>query len=116
MGGGTNPSQVIVEFHVRATSPNQTADEVRRLLNDAVAEAVAESPDVEQARAEMPGAFGGIGETLVILAIKAAVSGAAGAAGKHFYDGFVKPRLQKKNLVASDATVKDQDRETPGKG
>ena len=114
--GGTSPSQVIVEFHIRATSPDQTADVVRRLLNDAVAEAVVESPDVDQARAELPGAFGGIGETLVILAIKAAVSGAAGAAGKDFYNRFVRPRLQKKNLVASDAKVKDPDRDTPGKG
>ena len=49
-----NASQV-VEFRVRATNKNQSADDVRRLLMyEAVAEAVAESADIESARAEIP--------------------------------------------------------------
>jgi hypothetical protein len=108
-----NPSQV-VEFRIRATNKNQNVDDVRRLLDEAVAEAVAESADVESARAEIPGAFAGVGETLIIVAIflgKAAAGGAAGAAGKHFYDSVLRPKLQKKNLVASDAKARNKDRE-----
>lgn len=94
----------VIEFRIHAVDPNVSEDEVRRLLDEAVGEAVAEADGIDSARAEMPGAFAGVGETLVVVLVflgKAAAGGAAGAAGKHFYDAVLKPRLQKKNLLAS---------------
>jgi len=103
----------IIEFRIQALAPNVSEDEVRRLLDEAVAEAVGEAEGVEEARAEMPGAFAGVGETVVVVLVllgKAAAAGAAGAAGKHFYEAVLKPRLQKKNLLPSaDAAVTEGD-------
>jgi len=99
-------SSRVLEFRIHPTNPDQSADDVRRLLDEAIQEAVAEASDVERARAEIPGAFAGVGETLVILVVllgKAAVGGVGAAAGKHFYDAVLKPRLQRKNLVPSEA-------------
>ena len=106
----TDSASQVIEFHVRATSSSLGADAVRTLVDEAVAEAVAESTEVVRAHAEMPGAFGGVGETLIVVAIflgKAVAGGAAGAAGKHFYESVLKPKLEKKNLVASPADVRD---------
>ena len=103
----------IIEFRIQALAPNVSEDEVRRLLDEAVAEAVAETEGVEEARAELRGAFAGVGETVVVVLLflaKAAAAAVAGAAGKHFYEAALKPRLQKKNLLPSaDAAVTERD-------
>jgi hypothetical protein len=109
----------VLQFRIYPTNPNQTADDVRRILNAAIDEAVAESPEVASAQAEIPGAFAGVGETLVLIAIflaKGAAGGVAAAAGKHFYDSVLKPKLQKKDLVPSDAAPKAPGGTEPDKG
>jgi hypothetical protein len=96
------------EFTLKAVDPKLSADDARRILAEAVADAaqaMARDGQEVDARAEIAGAFGGVGETIVILLIAAAkgAAGAVGAAGgKQFYERYLKPRLQKKNLVVSD--------------
>ena len=110
----SDEAKQILTFRIRAVA-GQTADDVRAILDEEVAAATREASDVDRATADLPGAFGGVGETVVILvailkaAGAAAGKGAMAAAGKYFFDTYVKPRLQKRNLQVSDATVKPAD-------
>ncbi|HEX9944265.1 MAG TPA: hypothetical protein VGG03_19820 [Thermoanaerobaculia bacterium] len=98
----------VYEFKLKALDPGVGPEEVRELLETAVEEAVdamaREGAEVD-ARAEIRGAFAGLGETAVLLLV-AFLKGAAGAAGaaggKHFFDTYLKPRLQQRNLAVSD--------------
>jgi hypothetical protein len=110
----SDEAKQILTFRIRAVA-GQTADDVRAILDEEVAMAVSEASDVDRATADLPGAFGGVGETIaIVIAILKVAGGAAGkgaaaAAGKYFFDTYVKPRLQKRNLQVSDATVKSAD-------
>jgi sugar/nucleoside kinase (ribokinase family) len=81
--------------------------DVRRLLEEALQEALAEARREENAgvdaRAELRGAFGGAGELAAFLLFvgKAFVVGAAGAAGKDFFDKYLKPKLERRGLYPS---------------
>ena len=109
-----DPSETF-EFRLKAVDPKLSADDVRQILAAAVADArqaMARDGQEVEARAEIEGAFGGVGETIVILLIAAAkgAAGAIGAAGgKQFYERYLKPRLQKKNLVVSDVKPRRPD-------
>jgi hypothetical protein len=75
----SDEAKQILTFRIRAVA-GQTADDVRAILDEEVAEAAREASDVDRATADLSGAFGGVGETLVILV---AILKAAGvAAGK----------------------------------
>jgi hypothetical protein len=95
---------------VRNEDPKAKPADVRRRLNQAVEEAVtaAKKNDVRvNAKAETEGGFFGLGEMAVILVIAHAAKagagafalGAAGAAGKSFFEDFLAPRLRKLNLL-----------------
>jgi hypothetical protein len=116
-------------YHFTLTPQNATLDErrIRELLESITAEAVEQAMrdggEVE-AKTELQGGFGGLGEIAAVLiflaksgavakvvataeagatlAAKGLVEGASGAAGKAFFDKYLKPRLIKKNLLASD--------------
>ncbi len=95
------------EFRIRTVSPALAEKDVRRLLDEALQEALAEARqetrgDVD-ARAELRGAFGGGGELIAILLLiaKAFVGGTAGAAGKGFFESYLKPKLERRGLFPS---------------
>jgi hypothetical protein len=57
-----------------------------------------------------------LGETAVVLVVtflKGAAGAAGAAAGKLFFDKYLKPRLQKLNLIPSD--LRERPQETGGK-
>ena len=116
-------------YQFTLTPQDSTLDERRigEILEAATAEAVAEANrDGYQleAKTELQGGFGGLGEiaaALLFLAKSAAVAkllatahagaavaakglveGASGAAGKAFFDKYLKPRLIKKNVLPSE--------------
>lgn len=116
-------------YQFTLTPQDSTLDERRigEILEAATAEAVEEAIrdgyEVE-AKTELQGGFGGLGEiaaALVFLAksgavakllatahagatvaAKGLVEGASGAAGKAFFDKYLKPRLIKRNLLPSE--------------
>lgn len=95
------------EFEIKTVSPALAEKDVRRLLQEALQEALAEArqgqgEDID-ARAELRGAFGGAGELVALLVFvgKAVLGGAAGAAGKYFFDSYLKPRLEQRGLFPS---------------
>jgi len=95
----------VFEFSLYATDSQLRADEVDRLLQEAArsaAEAMEREEGVEiEAKAEIPGAFGGLGETLVVLVLSAAAKKLGEELGKQFFDRYLGPALRKRNLVPS---------------
>jgi len=97
------------EFRLDILGPRPDEAEVRRRLDQAVQEAAQamgkEQGGTVEAQAEIEGAVFGVGETAVVLLV-AFLKGAAGAtgaaAGKAFFEKYLKPRLQKVNLIPSD--------------
>jgi hypothetical protein len=95
------------EFQIKTVSPVLAEGDVRRLLEEALQEALEEARqdgDAEvDAHAELRGAFAGAGELAAILLFvgKAFAGGAAGAAGKDFFDKYLKPKLEKRGLYPS---------------
>jgi hypothetical protein len=116
-------------YRFTLTPQDSTLDErrVQEILESAIAEAIADATkdgyEVE-AQTELPGGFGGLGEIAAVMvflaksgavaklvaaaqtgatvAAKGLVEGASGAAGKFFFDKYVKPRLIKKNALPSE--------------
>ena len=116
-------------YQFTLTPQDSTLDERRigeileAVTAEAVEEAVRDGYEVE-AKSELQGGFGGLGEiaaALVFLAksgavakllatahagatvaAKGLVEGASGAAGKAFFDKYIKPRLIKKNVLPSE--------------
>jgi hypothetical protein len=97
-----------LQFQLRTVAPTPDENEVRRLLKEALAEASAEARQSEgvdfEARAEIRGAFGGIGEFVAVLAFlgKAFAGGVAAAGGKHFFDRYLKKALERRGLFPSE--------------
>ncbi|HKV10410.1 MAG TPA: hypothetical protein VJ725_19875 [Thermoanaerobaculia bacterium] len=95
------------EFQIKTVSPALAEKDVRKLLEEALQEALAEARQKQggdlDARAELRGAFGGAGELVALLVFlgKAVLGGAAGAAGKHFFDSYLKPKLERRGLFPS---------------
>jgi hypothetical protein len=93
------------EFDLQVMETGLSSDEVRQRLQQALTEAIdAAARDevaVEEANAEIMGAFGGE-IALVFFLVKAFAGGAAGAAGKHFYEKYLKPRLEDRKLYPSN--------------
>lgn len=95
------------EFRIKTVSPALAEKDVRRLLEEALQEALAEARQVKDtdvdARAELRGAFGGAGELIasLLFVTKALVGGVAGAAGKSFFDSYLKPKLEQRGLFPS---------------
>jgi hypothetical protein len=116
-------------YHFTLTPQDSTLDErrIRELLESITAEAVEQAMkdgDEVEAKADLQGGFGGLGEIAAVLiflaksgavakvvataeagatlAAKGLVAGASGAAGKAFFDKYLKPRLIKKNILPSD--------------
>jgi hypothetical protein len=94
------------EFSLHLVDPAIGKAELHRLLEGAVneaAEAMSRDEEVEvNVKAEIRGAFGGIGEIVVALAV-GFVSGAAKKFGEksveHFFAKYLEPRLKKNNLI-----------------
>lgn len=95
------------EFRIKTVSPALAEKDVRSLLEEALQEALAEARQSENwdadTRAELRGAFGGAGELVAFLGLvmKSFAGGAAGAAGKHFFDNYLKPKLEQRGLFPS---------------
>lgn len=107
-----------------ALDERQVQDILESVISEAVADANKDGYEVD-AKAELPGGFGGLGEIAAVIvflaksgavaklvaaaqagatvAAKSVVGGASGAAGKFFFDKYVKPRLIKKNVLPSEA-------------
>ncbi len=100
-------------FIIRNQDPAATEADVRKRLREATEKATEEAANARRkpsgASTELEGGFFGLGETAIILAIVHAVKtgaavaalGTASAAGKDFYDSFLKKELRKLNLLPS---------------
>jgi hypothetical protein len=105
-----------LEFRLNTVAPAPQEGEVRRLFEEAVQEAVAEAREAEgrdfDVRAEIRGAFGGVGELVALLWFlgKAVGGGIAGAAGKDFYDRYLKPRLERRGLFPSEPETQAEEK------
>jgi hypothetical protein len=116
-------------YQFTLTPQDSTFDErrIEQLLQsitaEAVEQAVKDGYEVE-AKTALQGGFGGLGEIAAVLiflaksgamakvvataeagavlAAKGLVGGASGAAGKAFFDKYLKPRLIKENILPSD--------------
>lgn len=105
------------EFRLEVLGPPRGEAELRRLLAEAVKQAVhtmskGEETGPVEARAELEGGFAGVGETAVVLLVtflKSATGSAGAAAGKLFFDKYLKPRLQKLNLIPLDFRERPQE-------
>jgi len=124
-------AQETYQFTLTPQDSTLDEDRVRQILESTVQEAVEDAAkdgyEIE-VKAELPGGFGGLGElaeVMVFLAKSAAVAklvaaaqagatvaakglveGTAGAAGKFFFDKYVKPLLIKKNVLPSEVESK----------
>jgi hypothetical protein len=102
-------SKAKFRFVIANEDSKASESEVQQRLETATAEAVnaARTKLNMEATSELEGGFGGLGETVVILAIwRAAEAGAAAfakavasEAGKSFYGDYLAPRLRKLNLL-----------------
>jgi hypothetical protein len=102
-------SEVKLRFQLQNVDPSADDETVRRLFDEAVEAATqAAGTDSEiTAKAEFEGKFLGVGEIAVVLWIVHALKvggvafygGAAGAAGKYFFDHYLAPELTKRNLL-----------------
>ncbi len=105
-----------LQFGLKTVAPAPAEKEVRRLLEEAVQEAKVEARQAEEievdVRAEIRGAFGGAGELVAILVFvfKAFAGGVAGAGGKHFYDRYLKPKLERRGLFPSEPAGKAEEK------
>jgi hypothetical protein len=107
--GGTmasgQPETSEYEFEVQVMDTELGADEVRQRLQQALREATdaarRDKVEIVEAKAEARGAFGG-GIAVVVFLFKAFAGGAAGAAGKHFYEKYLKPHLERVQLFPSN--------------
>lgn len=109
----SKPDKAKFRFVIRNLDPKATETDIRIRLRMATEKALQEASAAKQSPAkastELEGAFLGVGETAVILAIVHAVKagaalaagGVATEAGKDFYDGFLKKQLRKLNLLPS---------------
>jgi len=102
--------KVLFRFAIRNEDPGATEADIRKRLKKATKEALEEADKrPSEATAELEGGFFGIGEAAVILFVvhaveagtAAAALGAATAAGKDFYQNFLKKQLLKVNLLPS---------------
>lgn len=101
------PDQAVsYEFLLHVVDPEIGQAELYRLLEEAMkeaAEAMSRDEEAEvDAKAEVRGAFGGVGEMIVALV----VAFAAGAAkkigeksGEYFFSKYLELRLKKRNLI-----------------
>jgi hypothetical protein len=104
-------SEAKFTFRLRNVNKAAKPEETQRLFNEAFEAAMAEAggPDDFQAKTEVIGGLFGLGETAILLWILHALkvggvafgTGAAGAAGKSFYERFLEPQLVKRNLLPS---------------
>ena len=113
-------------FVIRNEDPGAKPADVRRRLDDALQDALRAALEdglALTAKAETEGGFFGVGETAVILAILHAAKagagafalGAAGAAGKGFYEGYLAPKLRKLNLLPAKLEQLPDKKSTPAK-
>ena len=102
--------EVLFRFAIRNEDPGATEADIRKRLQKATKKALQEADErPTEASAELEGGFFGIGEAAVILAVvhavkagaAAAALGTATAAGKDFYESFLKKQLLKVNLLPS---------------
>jgi hypothetical protein len=102
--------EVLFRFAIRNEDPSATEADIRKRLKKATKKALAEADKrPSKASTELEGGFFGIGEAAVILFVvhaveagtAAAALGAATAAGKDFYESFLKKQLLKVNLLPS---------------
>ncbi|HEY0514620.1 MAG TPA: hypothetical protein VGH73_22145 [Thermoanaerobaculia bacterium] len=104
------PDTYEYEFQLQVMDTSLGPDEVRKRLQQALGEAIdaagRDDAAVVEAKAEVRGAFGG-GIAFVYFLFKAFAGGLAGAAGKHFYETYLKPRLE--NLKLFPSNFKSQD-------
>jgi hypothetical protein len=109
----SKPEKVLFRFNVSVQDSSLSVKDLRGRLASTTREALAEAQTklgVIRAKTEKAGGFGGVGETAVILAFivkalkvgaVAAGTGAAGAAGKMFFEKYLAPRLIKLDLLPS---------------
>jgi regulator of protease activity HflC (stomatin/prohibitin superfamily) len=101
----SQPETSEYEFEVQVMDTRLAADEVRQRLQQALREAIdaarRDEAEIAEAKAEVRGAFGG-GIAIVFFVFKAFAGGLAGAAGKHFYEKYLKPRLESVQLFPSN--------------
>ena len=104
-------AEATLKFHLQNVDPGASDETVLRLFDEALAAAIEDAggkSDID-AKAQFEGGFFGAGETVVVLWILHALKvggvafakGAAGAAGKSFYDSYLAPQLRKRNLLPS---------------
>ena len=100
------------DFTIRILDPKLDEHEIKKLIDDAVAEARSELDlDKDVLFAEVEGAFLGLGEVTAVLVLKKAatiaasglLAGAAKKAGEFVFENYVAPRLRRANLVPSEA-------------
>jgi hypothetical protein len=97
------------EFDLQVMDTNLAPDKVRQLVQKALAEAITaakrDGVAIEEVKAEIPGAFGGEIVVVILLLLEKVVEkfagGVAEEAGKHFYDAYLKPRLEDLKLYPS---------------
>jgi hypothetical protein len=102
--------EVMFRFAIRNEESGATEADIRKRLKKATKKALEEADKrPSEASAELEGGFFGMGEAAVILFVvhaveagtAAAALGAATAAGKDFYQNFLKKQLLKVNLLPS---------------
>jgi hypothetical protein len=116
-------TQATLRFTIRVQDPHLDESEVRRLLEEAVrdAEAAASRERAISAKAQVPGAFGGVGEMAIAVKLllpylhsllpylehagAALAEGVCTAAGELFFNQYLAPRLRKRNLLPGDLQV-----------
>jgi hypothetical protein len=106
------PDSVTLHFDISSQIPGSTDAKVRAAVEQAVREAItaAEYEYEVEAKAEVEGAFLGVGETVVVLTILhlakaggiAFAKGAVQAAGAAFFTAYVAPRLRSLNILPSE--------------
>jgi hypothetical protein len=120
-------TDVKLRFHLQNVDPSRNEEAVRRSFDEALQAAIEEAGDQSEIKpkAEFEGGFFGAGETVVVLWILHALkvggiafgTGAMTAAGKSFYEKFLEPQLQKRNLLPSklEEVAPKPESETPEK-
>jgi hypothetical protein len=116
----------VLRFQIQPQDKKLSEADIRRLLEEATreAEAAARQEHAVSAQLQVPGAFGGVGETLIIVHLllpylnpllpylqeagKFVVEGTLTAAGEYFFKQYLAPRLRQRNLLPSEVKVETE--------
>jgi hypothetical protein len=107
--GNNDSERAVLRFIISPQDRSRDEQGVRKALQEAIAEAVAEASErgeSVEAHGNLAGGFLGAGEIAAVIFVAKSVGGGfLAAAGKAFFDQYVKPRLVRMNLLTSEPSV-----------